>query len=223
MKKIIMVLLTVFAVLTLSSMVLATGTVAGTEVVEGTPVSGSSSTFGTVTATGGDITEMDLTREAQTSYWQAYFGTVSNVLTLWDNTDAVYEWSSAKNIEWVFLSNSSTVTWTSLGKGDVRVAEDTALGLTGLDNVNSTFTGSTHAAVNIEGNVLTANGAPSVLTLSKGGSDWTTALFSQGSTAVYGGQVNVDNEAYDGSTVDYQMMVPTDGTTRTYYVFVLVN
>lgn len=206
----------------------AEGSFYATTITLGDSFRGTNSTAQTVVAEGGNITEMNLSTTRQTAVWQAFLGSIENVVELSYGGNDLYNAWNGNNVAWIMLSNDSSVVWTSINGTSAVSAEDTFLGLSGADSVANTLTGTTHPAVETTGNDVTLNTAPTTTTLSNGGTAWTTALFAfDGSSAVaYGTPVdNAGNEAYNGTNVNYQMMVPTASATglRTYSVYLLIE
>ena len=181
-----------------------------------------------VTATGGNITQTNFTIEQQTSYWAGFYGNVSQFPVLEGNTNNFFTWTGGISFTggYVMFVNESTVDWNNIVVANQvqRQAEDTALGLTGEpDSVDNTFTLTNNAQLNVSGNVFAPGATVSVNTSSTGGNpDWETVMLrdTTNSLILYGAVINPGNPNYAGQASDYQAMVPTDGTQRTYYVYI---
>ncbi|MBW2982666.1 hypothetical protein KY327_00005, partial [Candidatus Woesearchaeota archaeon] len=62
----------------------------------------------------------------------------------------------------------------------------------------------------------------SVNTTSTSGTDWETAMLrtTTQNDKIYAGVIQQDHLNYDGTSADYQVMVPVDSTgSRTYYLY----
>lgn len=228
MKKILLIITLLAITVALTSLSLAIDPDAGT--IDGTlgpNTTRSSGTATTVIATGGNITQANFSMEQQTSFWSGFYGNISQSPVLEGGTNNFYTWSGSVSYTsgFVIFSNESTIDWGNLlnATATQREAEDSALGLTGeADSVNNTFTLTNTASLNISDVIFPAGGSVSVNTTSSGGSDWETVMIREttSSLALYAAIVNPGNNNYAGSPVDYQAMIPTDGTQRTYYVYV---
>lgn len=179
----------------------------------------------TIVATGGNITQTNFTIEQQTSFWAGFYGNVTQFPVLEGGTNNFYTWTGGISFTqgFVIFVNESTVDWGAVTFTSFvqREAEDTALGLTGeVDSVNNTFTLTNTAAINISGTIIAAGSAASVNT--SGGTEWETVMVRETTSdlVLYTAVLNPGNTNYAGVTSDYQAMIPTDGTQRTYYVYV---
>ena len=181
-----------------------------------------------VDAIGGNITRMNVTMEKQTSHWGGFFGNVTHSLLLDAAGSTFYNWANAIDSTGVVIfANSTNVNWDNLlgATETYREEEDTALNLTGeRDSVNSTFTDTNSAEINISGNTISPGSASAVNTQSEGGNPWETSLIRSTSTSakLYASVIQQNNQNYAGNPVDYQAMVPvTSGSNnaRTYYLY----
>lgn len=202
----------------------------GTEITVGTISTKGANTINNQWAEGGNVTNLDINQTLQTSVWQAFYGDIVTNIVLMSGSDSIKDWADKTSgfSGWIFFANSSSITWSSLtaGTGAMATAEDVELSLTSVDNVSTTLSGTTHAAVNVGAAIpqVAANTAASTTTTSQGGTDWTTALFSDvagaSGTKIYGAQIDENNLDFAGNSADYQIIVPTDGSNaRNYYVF----
>jgi hypothetical protein len=184
----------------------------------------------TVTAQGGNYTYLNLSANIQTSNWQLFYGTLSSELLLKDgNNNVAYTWtgSTTKN-GYIFFSNSTTIdfSFASVANDNSHLEpENQALGLgNAADNMTNTFTATSHPLLNYTGNDLGENTAFSVTT-SNGTSDvWPTAVIRQDTSRAYVGFFNdTHNVAFNGAAANYQVLVPTGTTGRTYYVYLALE
>ncbi|MBN1275842.1 hypothetical protein JXA12_06165 [Candidatus Woesearchaeota archaeon] len=179
-----------------------------------------------LTANGGNITNMNVTQNIQTMKWQGYYGNVTNSLQLAGASGTFYEWTTT-GTGWILLANSSSVSWGSLLLAGAAHAaeEDTFLGLSaGLDNVSSTLNETNGADITINGVTISAGATLALQTESNGGTKWETSLLRSGTNKIYAGTVNSGNQAYNGVSADYQLMVPVSSTgVRTYYLYAALN
>lgn len=222
MKKIILILLTLALFVLGVTSVLAVTPDNTTFTVEGydAPYTGSAQL--SLTAAGGNITDVSINQSAQTSAWNAFYGDVIKTIVLQSGSDIVYNWGAQDLGGWVYFANDTSIDWSTVSAGTAteRETEDSYLSLTGdADSVNNTFGAVTHALITGVGGGIGANTATGVTTNSLGGTDWTTILLAGASgEAIYGGAIQQDNQNYKGDLVDYQLIVPVSGT-RTYTVY----
>ena len=221
----------VFAIIIMSVMSLAVAIDPEAGLVDsiGANTTKSAGSADSVTAVGGNISNVDFQAEEQTSVWGGFFGSISRIPVLYGGTNEFYTWTGTVSYTtgYVLFANSSSVDWGNVIAGGTTQAgeEDTALGLSGdADSVANTFTSHNSVAINLT-NDVSAGSALSVNTSSQGGTDWETVLLYETGTnsKIYTGIVQQGNNNYAGVASDYQVMVPTDGTTRTYYVFLALE
>ncbi|MCK4670721.1 MAG: hypothetical protein KAT43_05970 [Nanoarchaeota archaeon] len=188
-------------------------------------------TGGTTNATGGYIANRDLLVQSQTNNWQGYYGQVTGNISLADASgDVMYAWTSVTIEGEVFASKSASVIWTSIAAYDALgfagncTAPGTEAG-TGSDRVNNTFTGSTGPRQNtdIADQTITANSACATETYVNGAQAaniWEEYILTDGTNWVWATEINDSGTAFDGATEDFQLIVPANTTTLTYYLYV---
>lgn len=182
------------------------------------------------TAEGGYYTELNATQDRQTDNWQLFYGTVKASFTLQDGSGAIaYNWTTIENATSgnIYFANATTITWEEVSGNaadDTKTPEeDTALSLSGSDNVSSTFVAGTHPEINSDAFTLSADGAHTAETKQSDGTDaWNSMfLWDDNNNKIYAGIIGQGTDAFNGAPANYQIMVPTsDAGTRDYYVFV---
>lgn len=190
-------------------------------------------------ALGGFITDLDFNVNQRTDKWQGYLGNLSGTIYLKDSsghTMISWSWSTnTTNAGEVYATTNGTIpSWHLLDDNYPDAGEiDTAFNLEPSgdqsDNATKTFATTTHTAFDVQGNSIEA--APTAKT----NNDVPTAIwetvalaFKDSPTAaadfVFAGIARTDQTAYNGNTVDYQMIVPEDPTdesgTTAYYFYV---
>ncbi len=163
----------------------------------------------TIDLESGNITEANLTTEMSTYRWTGLFGTASGDIVLGDAADNVlFDWTAVGRT--VFASTAASVAWASLAAASAADIE-TAFPFTntGSDNATGTFAGT--AALNT--GLFNIAGAARALTYDNTGTPtWETLALDDAGTIVFAGPVQSSGTAYSGDTVDYQMILPEDGT-----------
>ena len=187
-----------------------------------------SDSAGSSAATGGNITQIDLSVSTSTSKWQGYYGNVSGGITLAnsDNSKKMYAWTNSIAGE-VFATqddNMNTSKWTGLtNRTGANIDTNFSLG-SASDNATNTFVNES-SSITVAGTPYGGIGNSSVMTYnSSNAPTWETiALANSTSPAeanyVFVGVINDDGEAYNGANADFQMIVPVSGSP-TYYFYV---
>ncbi len=216
----------------LTAFVLAAGLVsalpAGATVTGTSNTTWAGSSAGDITVDGGYIYYRDLDATMQTMKWAAIYGNVSGKIVLRDASEnEVYNWSiSTIHDGHAIFTEASSPDWSTLTNTSGAVAGvDSAWSFgSAADNAANTF--GTPESDTVNG--ITKN-VPVVKTFNSAGSEyWETYLWDFGAVAaktdfVFAGKVHPGQEAFDGSVVDFQVLVPvttTDGETDTYNVYV---
>ncbi len=178
----------------------------------------------TITAEAGNISQANVDANMSTYRWAGLVGNVTGSIILGDaNEDVMFEWSAVGNL--VFASQSATVTWTALADAaPATVVSAYTYLTTGMsDAYDTTFT---EAAENIGSNIFTTLTSDFALTWNNESTPtWKTYSLTDGSAIVFAGLVSEDGTDYAGNTIDYQIILPEDGTagnivTQTYNLWI---
>ena len=178
----------------------------------------------TSTTLGGSNVSVNITGETQTIGWQGFFGEVTGNLTLRDSLfNQLFSWETATPQGEIYVSRDSNVDFTSItAQNDCTIDED--LTGTGSDRVNSTFNASSNSEFIVGATTIAANSACS--TNSFVNDIGQTSSFEQviltddgGTTAIYAALIDADTTGYDGSSHDYQIVVPENSTNATSVYF----
>ena len=187
------------------------------------------------TATGGQITEINFSDvTSSTVKWQGYFGNVTNEsgengLQLESSGNVMYSWNyNLSNLAGnIFAALDNAMDITKWGQLEAATPDeiDTAYNFTSSnsDSANNTFSSS--QALTVAGNSV--NG-PYVQTYNATLSPtWKTVALSRLSGSnmsdfVFAGMISSNQEAFDGTTKDFQMVVPVNASEspQTYYFYV---
>ncbi len=180
----------------------------------------------TNTAQGGNVTELDISARTQSDNWQGYWGQVTGWIVLEDDSgDQFYNWSVLTPSGEVYATrNTTTPAFGGMACGGMA-SEDTELGLTGEDDsVASTYTENAAGAYTIAGNSVDCSGSLNTEhAWQDDGSDFAgeMALLNDGANRwVYMALISNDANGFEGSAVDFQLMVPTTNSgTADYYFY----
>jgi hypothetical protein len=184
----------------------------------------------------GTITVVTLDSNQQDYKWKAYVGNVSGSLVLDDaNSKSVYDWSLTTVTGEVYVSRSSSVTWTSVSCVNQTVIdnEQSFLGMTSSarDSINSTFNYTSHRSFLIGTNNITSSSCRSTATYINDAAQTINeaAKFQEillrdniGGGLIYATLLEQNQAAYDGvNTYDFQLIVAENesATVPTNYYF----
>jgi hypothetical protein len=164
-----------------------------------------SATTSSTDVQAGNITTANLETNMSTYRWAGLLGTVSGNLILGDSLNEIlFSWNAKGQA--VYASEAGTIDWSALapaGNGDMPVYLTT-----GSDEYDETF----NALETYQTGLFDIAGVNYATTQSSGASVWKTYSLLSGTDLVWAGLIVENGDAYDGSTVDYQMIVPEDGT-----------
>ena len=208
MKK--LAFIAILAITMLLTLALATAATPGEASVSGVSDKGeyNFTTTDTLSVEAGNITYADLDTNMSTYRWAGIFGNVSGNIVLGDSANnQMFTWTAKGRV--VYASEAASVTWSSMAAEDGSHVAGYYNGASESDNFTNTFTG-TEA---VDSGIKAVAAAPTATTLG-GTSNWKTYALYDGSAVVFAGNVLVAGDtAYDGSSsVNYQMIVPEDGT-----------
>ncbi len=201
-----------------------------------TPVNVTNATFsntsGSMAARGGNITNVDFTNVlSQTSKWQGYYGNVTGEIILGTSSTAkIYNWTVSTIAGEVFATQASTMNYTAWEDLGARTGSqiDTDFNFVAADSDSATNTFKrTPAAFNVSGKLISATANSAAKTFNATGVEtWWTIALARSSAAesnyVFAGVISNDGQAFDGTTKDFQMVVPENENTGvdTYYFYV---
>jgi hypothetical protein len=196
-----------------------------------------------VSAQAGNVTQLDIQSNQTTTHWQGYYGTVTGEITL-DNgkNETLYNWANINPKGEIYASNTSTVTWANITcvnltgnqiDGNTSSTLNSSL-LEGFfnisdsdsDGINETFTSQYSGSVAIGSRTITtadkcAMAYMFVSNMSQS-STFKELLLTDNTSSVWTGILETDQPGFDGSNMDFQMIVPenqAEGNTN-YYFFV---
>ncbi len=190
----------------------------GADISEGDTSRISETSAGSDTAEGGNVTQLNLSVIISTSKWQGYYGNVTGALALGSGSDYFYNFSNSV-VDAVYASQNESFDFTAIEQA-AAADVDTQWGYTTAtdsDQAADIFTGTTSV-----GGVS----APSA-ELEPVGNGWNSTIFDCGSNddkSYFAFGVNVQdagNGCFDGTTCQYELIVPADGASSELYYFFL--
>ncbi len=167
----------------------------------------SAGSAGTVSIEAGNVTQANLEANMSTYRWSGLLGNVSGSIQLGDgSSNVLFTWTGSGRL--VYASEASP-TWGSLADASQANVEGVYTHLaTGSDNYSLTFTGGSES---IGSGIFTLS-SDFATTLSSGATTWKTYSLWDTTNVVFAGRVESAGTSYSGTTVDYQMIIPEDGT-----------
>lgn len=157
-----------------------------------------------VDITSGSITYTELDTNMSTYRWAGLLGNVSGSIQLGDGSNNIlFSWTANGR---VVYASEATPTWSSLV---IATAADAHAYINGSDSDN--FTNTFNETGNVDSGIFSLVGAPRATT--NGGAGWNTYALFDGTNLVFAGNVRpAGDTGFDGASVQYQMIVPEDGT-----------
>jgi len=182
-------------------------------------------------AQAGNVTQLNINATSITQVWQGFYGNVSGEIMLADSSNnRFYDWTLTTITGEVYASRATISDWTGINCTNTSTisAEETTLniGVTDSDGINETFgAGSTHPGFSVgTGVTITGGTCPETRPYNSTGTAsefYNVLLTSSGNNIVYTSVLVDSSNAFDGTTVDFEILVPTDKTTglATYYFY----
>ena len=203
----------------------AGGSVQGTAADQGAYPSSSG---GTIDVEAGNIYLANVTGEQSTYHWAGVYGNATGTLVLGDSSTPphkMYEWPA--NATYVFFDDDSTINWDNLDTATCSDVETSFNFLSGAsDDCDSTLT-TTHDPSFKAITDIGATVAGQTYDSSGSGYWWTLAIKDNtAEDVIFVGEVdNNYHSAYNGDTVNYQVILPENGEngdtgTTTYYIWI---
>ena len=210
MRRGVLFLLAVFGLVLSSALVVAQAVPGGADnVYENDRGSFPIPAVDSVTLQSGNITLVGIDSNVSTYRWAGLLGNVSGNIVLGDsNNYQLYTWTGEGRI--VYASTAGSVAWASLEdetEGDITPVL-TYLA-SGADNYTATFTG---VAENIGSGIFSTITSDYAPTNNLTAAPWKTYSLTDTTNFVWAGRVNAAQEDYSGGLVDFQMIIPEDGT-----------
>ncbi len=170
---------------------------------------------GSYEVTGGDVTEINLSTDASTSRWQGFFGNTSATLALGLGSSIMYDFGQ-QDVTAVYATVNEGLDFSALEAVD---AEE-------VDNIWS-FTDGSDRAQFVFNETMTQDGIDDVASLQNGNFQSfvtaTEAIPSVKTEFAFGAVVDNDGaEGFNGNIYNYELMVPTEDSTETYYFFMRI-
>jgi hypothetical protein len=172
------------------------------------------------TAEGGNTTWLSFDQHQQTDIWQGFFGRVSGGITLDDaSNNTFYDWNLVRAQGEVLATREFVFDWSYIRCTNQTEIYQEELRLTitndSTQGINDTYFNLTHPPFVISG--LPMSGCRSTKTHNSTDSQaafWNVLLNVNWNQTVYTAIMDDDVVGYNGSIVDFQLLVPTNATSH---------
>lgn len=174
----------------------------------------------TETVEGGNVTGVNISGTQITTKWAGFYGNISGGIILADgSSNTFYEWTVTDLTgAIVYAANTSVSDWSTLANAS---ATDMPSFLTTAATDNYTETLSTGGSGTFDGDALTTYYTTTWNDTAQGSLETHSLLADGGNTLIWAGVAEDGTTGFNGGSLDYQIIVPADGTTTTTYNFYL--
>jgi len=181
-------------------------------------------------AQAGNVTQLNINQSRITQIWQGYYGNVSGQIVLENSGgDRFYDWTYTAVTGEVYASRNTIPDWSTINctNSTQWEAEESSLNIASADTdgINETYDTVTHPTFQVGTKTIPSNYCQATRPYNNAGAPgaWYNVLMNSNSTnTVYVVVLSEDQTAFDGSTADFELLVPTDKSSglATYYFYV---
>jgi len=188
---------------------------------------------------GGSITTLKLNATSQNQRWKAYVGNITGILTLDDaNNHTIFDWTLSNVMGEIYATRSpASLQWTNMNCSNLTHIsnEEIAINHTSNpdDNITITFNSQIHNSFFVGTRQIPSNNCYSIHTYINDTnqiSSFEEVILYDGTNStdgqiVYTSLLEQDKIGFDGSSYDFQMIVPEKGLSTwagstAYYFYV---
>lgn len=215
------------------SLVSAAPDPSGATLAEGSESRGTNPGVSTTNAQAGNVTALNIDQTRITDIWQGFFGNVSGQIVLENSAGAnFYDWTLAAITGEVYATRYTVPDWTGVNCSNSThwEEEETELNIltTSVDGINETYNAQSHPSFQVGTKQFASNVCPSVRPYNGTASAsqfYNVMLNSNTTNTVYTVILAENQNAFDNSTADFEILVPADRSTSlaTYYFYVELN
>jgi hypothetical protein len=185
----------------------------GGQITNVTYETGSNSATSTVNVTAGNVTGVNVTATQITGRWAGFWGNISAGIQLTDaSSNQFYNWTVTDVTNAVVYASNGTIgNWASTTYA-LYTDMPNYLKVAAADNYTKTFTVNetfTSASLSIMANYTYTK-------KSGGASTLKTFSLRNGNNLIWAGKAINDETGFNGKTVDYQILVPTNSSGERY-------
>ncbi|MBN1646185.1 hypothetical protein JW868_04060 [Candidatus Woesearchaeota archaeon] len=202
----------------------AAGAPVGGNISNGTSSGATAQTEGQIyDVVAGNVSNVNVTGTSITERWAGFYGNISGGIKLADSSNNVFfEWTVSDLTDAVvYIANGSVSSWatTNIEAANYTLMP-TYIEVDATDEFNNTFN-ATEAFTSTTYNIA---GTPYAATWSGGsqGSLKTYSLYDKGGDVlIWAAKATAGSTGFDSSNLDYQALVPVNGSTSLSYTFYL--
>jgi hypothetical protein len=203
----------------------------GATMTPGNSSRGSNPNVQTANAQAGNVTQLNIDQTRITDIWQGFFGNVSGRIVLQNSGgNSFYDWSSSQVTGEVYATRNTISSWSNINctNSTQWQIEESSLSIanTSTDGINETFNATSHPAFMVGNNALLGcRSTRPYNSTGQAGQFWNVLLNSDITNVVYASILADNSNAFDNTTVDFELLVPTNRTTSTavYYFYAELN
>ncbi|MFH1211688.1 MAG: hypothetical protein V1659_02045 [Candidatus Woesearchaeota archaeon] len=168
-----------------------------------------------VTVEAGNITEANLSTNISTYRWAAIFGLAGGEMKLGDDDNNIlYDWAADGRV--VYACEDPNPTWadfTEANEAAVTGVYTFLAGATNSDSYSNTFANSDTLDSGIFAGATTPGAGDYVDTYNDAEvATWRTFSLWDTANIIFAAEVQESGTSYSGTTTDFQLLVPEDGT-----------
>jgi len=215
------------------SVVTAAPDPSGATLTPGPSSRGSNSSLGTANAQAGNVTQLNIDQTRITDVWQGFYGNVAGQIVLENSNGAnFYDWTLATITGEVYATRFTIPSWSGINCTNRThwELEESTLNIisTAIDGINETYNAVSHPSFAVGAKTFASNVCQSVRPYNGTGTSgqfYNVLLNSNSTNTVYTVILSDNQNAFDNSTADFEVLVPTDRSTGfgTYYFYVELN
>ncbi len=182
-------------------------------------------------AQAGNVTQLNIDQTRITEIWQGFYGNVSGTIVLENSAgENFYDWSATELTGEVYATRASVSDWSTINCTNSThwENEESTLNIesTATDGINETYSSTAHPSFDVGTNTML--GCPSTRpynSTEESGEFWNVLLNSDATNVVYTAVLAENSNAFDDTTVDFEILVPVDKSAGTaqYYFYVELN
>jgi hypothetical protein len=208
----------------------------GATVAVGTPQTKNATSPGSVTADGGNITEVNVSSDTQTQAWQGFWGEVNGQLVLQDAAAFnFFTWNLSNISGEVYASRDNAINFAAVFPNNNCSIDNVLTGFGQTDSVNNTFINNTNRFIQVGLVAINASTACAVYTYVNSTAQSTffqTIILTDdtnndtnssvgGNTSIYAAPIDNNQAGYNTDLHDYQLLVPVNRSAgvNTYFFY----
>ena len=203
---------------------------AGANLTRGESSRGPNPQVQTQDAQAGNVTQLNINQTRITDIWQGFYGNVSGQIVLENSAgNNFYDWTAATMQGQIYATRATVSSWANVNCTNSThwELEESTLNIpaTATDGINETYKNFVHPSFTVGSVPIVSNYCPSTRPYNSTGLPgefYNVLLNTDATNTVYTAVLADNSNGFDGTTVDFEVLVPTDRSTglATYYFYV---